>query len=186
MNDIRIIDDFLPPYLQDKLEEICYGGIDFKFFKKTLSFEDEKFYDSSQFVSIFKLGEEIKEKNYMHYFQIPFQVGFLNMGMDYNFSSLNRLKINLCINDHKEVKNKINPPHIDPIPSSFKNSFIGIYYVNESDGDTIIYKNNNLEIEEQVSPKKGRLLIMNGNRLHSSSHPSINEYRIIINCNIAW
>jgi hypothetical protein len=186
MDDIKIIDDFLPLYLQDKLEEICYGWVDFKFFKGTVGFNMEGFYDSSQLVSVFKLGDGIKEKNHMHYFQIPFQVGFLTTGMDYSFSSLNRLKVNISINDHKDVKSKVNPPHRDPIPHQFKKSVIGIYYVNESDGDTIIYKNEDLEIEKQVSPKKGRLLIMDGDRLHSSTHPSINEHRIIVNYNVAW
>tara|TARA_R100000963_G_scaffold25152_1_gene17187 strand:- start:55 stop:576 length:522 start_codon:yes stop_codon:yes gene_type:complete len=54
-----------------------------------------------------------------------------------------------------------------------------IYYVNESDGDTII-KNSK---EEKISPKSNRLIIFDGSVLHAGSSPKHHKNRILINSN---
>lgn len=70
-----------------------------------------------------------------------------------------------------------------------------LYYVNDSDGDTIFfneaYQENDQDfydpeqftIYKRVTPKKGRIVVFNGLRYHSSTHPSSN-YRLIINTNL--
>ena len=70
-----------------------------------------------------------------------------------------------------------------------------IFYINESDGDTILYdkkiftqeefdnKKNDYSILKKVSPKPNRLLVFDGNTLHSSMSPTKNNTRIIINSN---
>lgn len=66
-----------------------------------------------------------------------------------------------------------------------------VYYVNDSDGDTIVYEQNthdtpfgsqnvDLVVHKRVTPKKGRLVMFDGARYHCSSQPKEN-YRCIIN-----
>jgi hypothetical protein len=47
--------------------------------------------------------------------------------------------------------------------------FNAIYYVNDSDGETLLFKkeNNRYEVIEKVIPKQGRLLVFDGNIYHS-------------------
>lgn len=80
-------------------------------------------------------------------------------------------------------------PHID----SNAKHFVFLYYVNDCDGDTILYKNifdgsnknaDELEILHQVSPKAGRLVWFEGNRYHTWIAPNKSPYRIIINMNV--
>lgn len=74
-----------------------------------------------------------------------------------------------------------------------------LYYVNDTDGDTFIFdkKTNYKDIQsagvtdgselaiiKKVSPKKGRVLIFDGNQYHSSSGPTEN-IRCIINFDIS-
>ena len=56
-----------------------------------------------------------------------------------------------------------------------------IYYVNDSDGDTIFYDNKE-NIIKKISPKKGRIAFFNGDILHSGSAPTQN-LRIVLNYN---
>lgn len=70
-----------------------------------------------------------------------------------------------------------------------------VYYVNDSDGDTVIYEetvksvfpgSTNVELHEhaRVTPKRGRIVMFDGFRYHCSSQPR-NSHRCIINFNLA-
>tara|TARA_B100001564_G_C20300223_1_gene516565 strand:+ start:48 stop:623 length:576 start_codon:yes stop_codon:yes gene_type:complete len=86
-------------------------------------------------------------------------------------------------------KEFIHHPHIDydfPHISS-------IYYVNDSDGDTIFYNQkasninqiNNLDLQEykRITPKANRLVIFEGDIVHTGSSPINFKSRILINSN---
>lgn len=68
-------------------------------------------------------------------------------------------------------------PHID---NSEQGMMTAIYYVNDSDGDTYFFENY-LEITNTITPKKGRMVLFDSNKLHSSSSPINSEYRIVMN-----
>lgn len=85
--------------------------------------------------------------------------------------------------------NHSNHPHIDTNTPHL----VCLYYVNDSDGDTIIYEEtaddiqnlpgldtSMLTIKQRVSPKKGRVVLFNGRRYHNSSTPTKNK-RCVIN-----
>jgi len=77
-----------------------------------------------------------------------------------------------------------------------------VYYVNDSDGDTVIYNNNegndmgtmfkhingvqtnDFTLLKNISPKKGRLVVFDGNLYHYGDYPKTND-RYIINIDIA-
>jgi hypothetical protein len=57
-----------------------------------------------------------------------------------------------------------------------------IYYVNDSDGNTVFFDDKN-KIIESVTPKKGRIVLFDGHHLHAGGFPS-NNPRCIVNYNL--
>ena len=82
----------------------------------------------------------------------------------------------------------IHEPHVD-----FKFPHISvIYYVNDSDGDTLFYNKrhstndpipDDLQIEKVVSPKANRLVAFEGDIIHTKCSPNKHKNRIIVNSN---
>ena len=58
-----------------------------------------------------------------------------------------------------------------------------ILYLNDTDGDTILYDDITEQIQERVAPKANRLIVFNGNQLHTGCSPTKTKNRIVINSN---
>jgi len=127
-------------------------------------------------------------------------------------------KINFPVYDYSEtkiffqlnldIKDKDIPdtPHIDLGEPHLSI----IYYVNDSDGDTILYENmldldddsqwakrkdglgddyitpafHLLVEKKRITPKQGRVVVFDGLYFHTAMQPRISGKRIIINCNV--
>ena len=81
-------------------------------------------------------------------------------------------------------RGEIDLPHIDICN---KIHIVGLYYVMDSDGDTVIYnerkESETYTIKERVSPKQGRMVIFDGGLFHAAEQP-LNSTRCIVNYNI--
>lgn len=83
--------------------------------------------------------------------------------------------------EKKHYKDR-NNVHVD-IPQSH---IAAVYYVTDSDGDTILYDNRygetvtSLKRHKTVTPKAGRIVLFDGSRYHCSSQPT-DKLRCIIN-----
>ena len=95
-----------------------------------------------------------------------------------------------------EVTDKYDTPHwdLDP-PRGNTNCKSVVYYVNDTDGDTVlfeemVYNDNSSIIDtskktlvQRISPKQGRAIMFDANRYHAGSFPSKN-IRIVLNINL--
>jgi hypothetical protein len=102
--------------------------------------------------------------------------------IDYNLIYRTRSNTSFLCND-----NRPSEPHID----NDKKHLALVYYVNDSDGDTILYKNkynekedNDMLIDIRISPKAGRAVLFDGGIYHSFCYPNIHNMRSVININI--
>ncbi len=88
----------------------------------------------------------------------------------------------------------LNPAHNIPHTDSWNGEgYIGLYYVNNSDGDTHLFKEfsyneyedkfDSLNVERTICPKKGTMVVFSGARLHAASNPFNYEKRCVINFN---
>jgi hypothetical protein len=92
-----------------------------------------------------------------------------------------------------------NAPHVD----YYAPHLTACYYVNDSDGDTVLFAQKladigeplsdatfqsyieraALSVETSCSPKKNRMLVFDGSRLHASTHPSTSWRRLVVTFN---
>jgi hypothetical protein len=100
-----------------------------------------------------------------------------------NVNNFFRMKVNLLTQCSFSNKEFHNTPHLDR--TSGEEYFAGVYYVNDSDGDTFFFnrEGNDFIIYKRVEHKKGRLVLFDGNIYHTGRHPKEAIKRIVINFN---
>ena len=111
------------------------------------------------------------------------------IGFRYNQIHQGRSFLQLPLNlDDKDI---LDPVHLD---NDTDPHMVVLYYVKDSDGDTVIFDNhyekdkerpmkNNLKIKKTITPKKGRVVIFDGWYWHTAQQPA-KETRCIINYNV--
>jgi len=62
--------------------------------------------------------------------------------------------------------------------------YTGIYYLNDSDGDTLFYADDGQTVVGSVSPKANRAIVFPSRLLHSRQLPTKNNRRLVLNINV--
>jgi hypothetical protein len=138
--------------------------------KKDTFFKDNKNYiNSTQFFHTFYDNKKI---NSDFYYDIgSYVLNKINLNLE-----LIRAKVNIKFLTMNTNQNSFDSPHID-----YDGEHISaIYYINHTDGDTFLFKNNG-DMLKRISPKANRLLIFKGGIIHAAGFPINYDHRCIIN-----
>ena len=115
----------------------------------------------------------------------------LESKLNIKINTIIRSKINWIFRESIEDKNGYYPPHTDNI----EDHWVLLYYVCNSDGDTLIFEethedipflevsNQTLHIMDNVEHKMGRGVLFHGSRYHCGLPPLKSDYRITFNHN---
>jgi len=190
---IEVYDDIIPTTIQDEILEVFEDSYFPWYLGKTNNstvpldlskkWQDSKTREYLQFTHMFtdEKGQitsdrfEVVDKIIKHY------VEYTNTHME-----VLRVKANLqtqCNFSHTEF---YNTPHTDYGDGMKRKYHVLLYYINDSDGDTYIFDKkgeHKYEIIKQVTPKKGRFLLFDGDLFHSGRHPINADKRMLININ---
>ena len=181
-SDVIILDDFLPKAFVDR------------YAKKVLDKDFNWFYleniTRSDIPRTYKSSDNIEW--YDPYWSLQHSLFICEMFAEktgWNFDRLYRMKINQ-LTSTKEYH--INFPHVD---AEYAHDVL-LYYINDSDGETILYdklwepSHNKVELELKeilrIPPKAGRCIKFNGLRYHSSSTPVTTKRRLALNMNLGY
>ncbi len=187
-NKIHIFDNFLPPEIENKFEDNI-KFIPFRWAEnKWKNYINIKVKDSTitnmnrpgllqclAFDTVWDVCTYSKWiEEIFHY--LPFKY------------ELQRIKVNYNPQVSKIYQNNCMHPHCD----MNKGGFTAIYYVNDSDGDTIIFNEKTispffngeeLSIKKRIKNKRGRFVAFNQDYLHAGMLPISSDYRVVINFN---
>ena len=98
-------------------------------------------------------------------------------GMSYK--EIKRIRCNLDTRLFYLDAGKHHTIHVD---SQDKKEFVFLYYVLDSDGDTVLF-NKDKKVVDRISPEQGKGLIFPASMPHCGSSPALNPYRFVINFN---
>jgi len=109
-------------------------------------------------------------------------VWFLEKETGIKIKNIVRVKANCLVRDGSAEQ--YNPPHVDVYDPGFVSL---VYYINDSDGDTILFDkmiqqgHENLTPIVRNSPRKGSAFLFPSNQLHASSCPVDCKQRLVLN-----
>lgn len=197
---IKIIDDLLPESYINAIEKLCYSrDMEWVYVNETVygSADTKSDLWEKQFVhTIFHDGVP-KSKHYNFFMPVMF---LLEEKLQYKIKSLLRLKINLLTTIPTD--NSLFLPHIDL--GDVEPYLSAVFYLNDSDGDTIIYENKiddrsilqredyqtylerrkrteKFVVKERVKFKKNRVVIFDGGYMHEAKWPTEHKDRFVLN-----
>jgi len=183
MNNIIILEDFIDLEYSTFLENLLMGA-DFPVYMNSVTvqpyklgtFKDKNTIEGIQFVHTFVNYGDHNNPYLQHVLPIHLKLcGHLKK--DYN---LFRCKINVNVPYPGFDGTQYYTPHMD-LPES--HTITAIYYINDSDGDTIFFDENH-NIIQRITPKKGTLVYFRSNMYHAGQPPNISKVRGVLNFNL--
>ena len=195
MNDIIVVDDIISKDYQDYILGLV-NEHDFPLYFRenivTHNYNDEPLNIHGFTHQIF---EQMKPNS--NYFTTLYpMVLSISEKTGVRFNCLDRMRFNFVLGN-PDSKLDYHMPHVD----NYTRHYVAIYYVNDCDGDTVLFNErletpseeedakmlskNTWTIKQRITPKKGRLLLFDGRTYHASSYTKTKPYRCVINMNLS-
>ena len=170
----------LPEIIQDQIEELVTRQ-DFPWYLvKDTTFADgpvpfDGMFSNSSFSHVVVMDYQ-PASQYYDLFESALRMIAADAGQDFN--DIYRVRLGCLLPDKMEH----HCPHVD-----FEDEHItALYYVNDSDGDTVMFTGEESifvrACQFRTSPERGKMIVFDGRQLHASSSPS-QGYRIALNVN---
>ena len=182
MSDIFVFDDFLPPQYFDVLQKAILG-YEFSWYLV----ESATGYGVQTNLSEFGFNHNIFDNDVSYSALQPLLAGFYGAVQEKTFcGKLLKARMDMTVMNPDGC---LHQPHID---MSAKNNITVILYITDSLAPTVIYKNRiekngdsygQLEVEQEVLPKENRIVVFDGQRLHTGNSPKSEVRRVLLNCN---
>ena len=188
---IKVIDNFVNPAYYEAIEECLLDKCPWIW---TPSITDAELTEKDVTATVFGFSHRIfhgKPESQFYHFLLPM---FLQAKEEINAKAFLRARADMTVIAGEQVTYE---PHIDM--SKIYGHINMVFYIGNSDGDTIIYKEKffpkkpyiepalpkTLTEEQRVTPKANRIVIFNGEHWHTGQSPKNHNRRVIINSNFA-
>ena len=185
INDIYVFDDIIDKDYQNKIKSVLIG-------ETRYNDEDFPWYYIDDITAS---GDYENQKrgafghDYVHY-EFGIESNFHYLFIDLIKKSCSKLKIKevntLQGRSFLQLPTNIKREDVDsPHTDMSHRHFVMLYYVCDSDGDTIIYNEKvisekGLTVQKKITPKQGRVVLFDGAYYHTAQQPNHNV-RCIVN-----
>ena len=172
MTNMQIIDNFMPfDWWQGTYNII--GGDDFPWYlNKDTSYESDNYYQMTHTYCV-------RNKVYSNWFTtIQPLIDEFQKQTTYQLKNIDRIKSNLLFNRPISVEQKQKIIHQD---SEDPNYVTLLYYLQDSDGDTIMYQEDKKTEIIRVEPKANRAVIFDSRTWHTADLPANHQTRQVVN-----
>jgi hypothetical protein len=197
---IIVFDELIPKILQESILTTVDGSESFPWYllrkvghtwAKGLIYKDPNVIDGGGFYHSVVDDKKIISKYYDYFKQILF---FFTDKTGIEVDEIIRIRLRYTGQQHDHDENTYGPIHVDFTKYS-EPYFTLLYYVEDSDGDTILFDKifdpstesyepeniSGLNIIYRQKPVQGKGLFFNGHRYHSGNYPIECQTRIVIN-----
>ena len=197
--EIYVIDDFIELEYQEDIRSILlagyqYLGKDFPWYyiedvtadgdadsqHRAALGHEYIIFDEGQSIEDQKATEEIDHFHYL------FLAMLKHVCVRMNIKKINVLQGRSFLQFPLNLKDKtVDTPHVD----LQQEHLVALYYVCDSDGDTIIYNERHepadkvYTVKQRVTPKQGRMVLFDGSLYHTAEQPKHNV-RCVVNYNL--
>jgi hypothetical protein len=172
MDNMQIIDDFLSEEMHKDIVR-AIDGLYFPWY-----YRDHSSYQADgvpQFIHVFYRDDKITSE---FYYMVEALKLMLELKTEYEIDKIQRAKANLMLNvpiKDEDIKKAIHQDRVD------KGYISLLYYVEDSDGDTIIYSKDKKKEMNKASPKANRAVIFKSDEWHNATPPKKYPTRKVIN-----
>jgi hypothetical protein len=180
---IEVFDNFLPEKYEKHLENLIFGipeiGCDplVSFLCKSEKTATQEL--GTQISFWHKLVDPTYQSEIFHQFMPVVEFAIHKVG------SINHLAAKVYLIPPQKKQFVGDRKHYELHVDRKERHKVVIYYINDSDGATYIYEKDRKTIKEIVEPKKGRMVIFDGDLPHGGGIPLMSN-RSVINMNILY
>ena len=174
---MKIINDFLEQEYFDELQQYVLSPYFPWYYQNNISMKGS--------VSNYGFNHKLINPDDNGYNVGSFNRFVYEVSQEVGLSNVLRSRLDMTTNRGESM---LQEPHVDfTYPHTTT-----IFYVNDSDGNTVIYNEmhgddeideNELTIKQEIEPKANRLIIFNGLHLHTGHTPGMHDQRVLINSN---
>jgi hypothetical protein len=179
---MQVIDNVLDTAYLEHLQHLVYTDIPWFCLSDSASNDIQE--DDTDSFSFSHILFDMQNKNRSDFypFFVPAVLTILNK---FNYKKIKLLRARLGLTTKNGSQSTIHNPHIDfEIPHK-----VVVFYINPSNGPTTIYQEKYMDnnthtifnILKQVDPVANRAFMFDGTYYHSSSKPSTNNFRFVLN-----
>ena len=198
-NEVYVIDDFLDKEYQEKIKTILLGGDgsyndqDFPWYfieDVTAAGDEDNQHRPALNHNYVEIEDDVDDITQLYgvvssEFHSLFMPLLRKAAIKFNMKHVDVLQGRSFLQFPLNLKDQtVDTPHVDV---HHLKHLVVLYYVCDSDGDTIIYnereEKNSYTIKHKITPKQGRVVLFDGLLMHTAEQPK-NNVRCIVNYNL--
>ena len=167
----------LLPKMVDNIEEVCYT-LPYFYFKDCAYGNEDPYGMRKEMNPYFSHSLLLDGKISDHFMMFPWN----DIGRTIGLPNNKMFRAHMTLQYPKPDREGI--PHNAHVDKPGKKHWVGLYYPNDSDGDTFFF-DNDLNVIHREPPERGKIILFDGKYYHSSSSPT-KEVRFSLNINYEY